>query len=145
METNTATGTTNFVVQKNLDGNTFELDKVNKITKIAWSGKVNVSTASELLKLGGDSVEFDGFTKLLIDRSKLTEFDTEARVWIKDLLKTRAKKLARNVEKLAIINAQSSMGKIFSNMMATAISLILPNMKMKKFDDVEEAEKWLLV
>ncbi len=144
MQSSTAKLTTSFVIHKEINQNTFELDKDNNIAKIAWFGKVDVSTASELLKLGGDSVEYNGFTKLLIDRSKLTEFDTEARVWIKDLLKTRAKRLARQVEKLAIINAQSSMGKIFSNMMATAISLIIPNMKMKKFDDLIEAEKWLL-
>ncbi len=144
METNTATTTTDFVVQKELDGNIFELDKKNKITKISWYGKVDVKIASDLLNRAGDAVEFDGFTKLLVDRRKLDEFDTEARVWIKDLLKTRAKRIARKVDKVALINAKSSMGKIFSNMMATAISLILPNMKMKKFDDYDEAEKWLL-
>ena len=144
MNTNTATISTDFLVHKEIEGNTFELDKLNKIAKISWLGNVNLSIASELLTLAGDHIEFNGYTKLLVDRTKLTEFNTEARVWIKDLLKTRAKKIARKVDKVALINAKSSMGKIFSNMMATAISLILPNMKMKKFDEISDAERWLL-
>ncbi|MEP1097493.1 MAG: STAS/SEC14 domain-containing protein [Cyclobacteriaceae bacterium] len=144
MELNTAQETTSFVVQKEINGNTFSLDKSANITKIAWSGKVSLPIASELLSLAGDSVEFSGFTKLLIDRSKLDEFDTEARLWIKNLLKTRAKKLSKKVEKLAIINAKSAMGAIFSNMMASTISLIIPNMTMKRFENLDEAESWLL-
>ncbi len=144
MNTNIATSTTDFLVHKEIEGNTFEVDKLNQIVKISWFGNVNLSIASELLTLAGDHIEFNGFTKLLVDRTKLSEFDTEARVWIKDLLKTRAKKIAKKVDKVALINAKSSMGKIFGNMMATAISLILPNMKMKKFDEVSEAESWLL-
>lgn len=79
---------TNFVVQTNLNGSTLSFDKSNNISRVAWSGKVDLATASEILKFGGDSVEFGGFTKLLIDRSHLDEFDNEARVWIKGLLKT---------------------------------------------------------
>ncbi|MEP5613111.1 MAG: STAS/SEC14 domain-containing protein [Cyclobacteriaceae bacterium] len=144
MESVTAQLTTNFIVQKEITGNTFSLDKETNISKIAWSGKVNLPIASELLQLAGDSVEFSGFTRLLIDRSQLDEFDTEARLWIKNLLKTRAKKLSRKVEKLAIINAKSAMGSIFSNMMASTISLIIPNMKMKRFENIDDAERWLL-
>ena len=138
-------GSTSFVVQSTINGSTFEIDKVNNISKVAWKGKVDLDTAKNLLTVGGDSVEFDGFTKLLIDRSLLTEFDTEARVWIKNLYKTRAKKLAHKVEKMAIVNANSKMGNIFSNMMTSAISLIVPNLKLKIFDTIDEAEKWLLV
>ncbi|MEQ9405520.1 MAG: STAS/SEC14 domain-containing protein [Cyclobacteriaceae bacterium] len=134
----------NFIVQENIKGSTFELDKINNISKVKWSGNVDLATAAKLLTLGGDSVEHQGFTKLCVDRFELKEFDTAARVWIKEMLKTRAKRLAKKVEKLAIINAESSMGGIFSNMLTSSISLLMPGLTIKKFDDREEAINWLL-
>ena len=107
-------------------------------------GDVNLETAKKLLTLGGDSVEFEGYTLLMIDRFELKEFDTDARIWIKELFKTRAKKLAKNVERMAIINPETSMAGIFSNMLTTAISLVMPGLKVKKFDSREEGLDWLL-
>lgn len=133
-----------FSVVKEANGSTFEIDKINNISRVKWVGNVNLEAAKMLLTLGGDSVEFDGYTKLLIDRYQLKEFDTDARVWIKELFKTRAKKLAKRVEKMAIINPEASMAGIFSNMLTSAISLVMPGLTVKKFDTREEGMKWLL-
>lgn len=133
-----------FSVVKEANGSTFEVDKINNISRVKWVGNVNLEAAKTLLTLGGDSVEFDGYTKLLIDRYQLKEFDTDARVWIKELFKTRAKKLAKRVEKMAIINPEASMAGIFSNMLTSAISLVMPGLTVKKFDIREEGMKWLL-
>lgn len=142
VDSETATRTS-FTLRKEVKGSSFHVDSLNKISKVVWHGHVDKETATTLLTLGGDSVEFEGFTRLLLDRRDLSEFDTEARVWIKDLLKTRAKKLSPKVKKLAIINAHSSLAIIFSNMMASAIGLIIPNLNLKKFDNEEEALEWL--
>lgn len=132
-----------FEICQEINGSTFEIDPIRKITKIKWVGLVDKHTASTLLSKGGDSVEFQGYDKLLVDRYELGEFDTEARVWIKDLLKTRAKRLSKNVEKIAIVNAGSTMGSIFSNMLTSAITLVMPGLKLKKFEHRDEALDWL--
>lgn len=137
-------GKSSFAVVETSFNSTFEVDRIHNISKVRWVGDVNVETAKKLLTLGGDSVEFDGYTRLMVDRFELKEFDTDARIWIKELFKTRAKKLSKKVERMAIINAQSSMGGIFSNMLTSAISLIMPGLTVKKFDSREEGMNWLL-
>jgi hypothetical protein len=129
---------------KELNGSRFELNKEHKISRITWSGSVNLETASSLLTLGANSVENSGFTKLILDRSNLTEFETEARVWIKGLLKTRAKKIVKKVERMAMINAKTAKGTIFSNFIGSAINMVMPDLYMKKFDNEDEALTWLL-
>ncbi|MFK7953810.1 MAG: hypothetical protein AB8B73_13275 [Ekhidna sp.] len=132
-----------FKVYQEINGSTYEIDKQNNISRITWSGKVDLPTAKQLVTLGADSVEFYGYKKLLIDRSNLVEFDTEARLWIKEMLKTRAKKIVRMVDKLAIIKSNSAKGSIFSNLISSAIKIVMPNLKMEKFDNCDDALEWL--
>ncbi|MFY0598489.1 MAG: hypothetical protein JXR03_02380 [Cyclobacteriaceae bacterium] len=135
---------TNFEIVGEINGNTFSTDKTNGISRVTWEGSVNIEAAEKILTLGADSVEFDGFKKILLDRSQLQEFDTEARMWIKNLLKTRAKGLSKLVEKIAIIKATTAKGSIFSNFIASAIGIILPHLEMRKFDTEKEAIGWLM-
>ncbi|MEO9871332.1 SpoIIAA family protein [Ekhidna sp.] len=134
----------NFKMISNMNGSTFEVDKDYGISRITWNGKVDMETARKLVTLGADSVEFHKYKKLLLDRSNLIEFDTQARVWIKGLLKTRAKKIVKMVDKLAIINPETARGTIFSNFIAAAIKIVMPNLVMRKFNSEEEAIDWLL-
>lgn len=132
-----------FETLKEINGSKFEYDKLNGIPRITWQGDVGIEEASVLVTLGADYVEFHGCRKLLLDRSSLLEFDTEARMWIKDLLKTRAKRIVKMVDKLAIIKPHSAKGSIFSNFIASAIGLVFPGLEMMKFDSEEEAVSWL--
>ncbi|MEO9871331.1 hypothetical protein [Ekhidna sp.] len=134
----------NFTVVHSMNGSTFELDKNNGIARIIWRGQVDIQTAKKLVSMGADSVEFNGYKKLLLDRSNLIEFETEARLWIRELLKTRAKKIVRKVNKLAIVKATTAKGSIFSNFIATAIKIVMPNLEMQEFNKEEEAFDWLV-
>ncbi len=133
----------NFLVQKEVEGNTFEVDEIAKTCMITWNGVVSINAAQQLISMGADSVEFSGYQKLILNRSNLLEFDTEARVWIKGMLKTRAKKLARLVDQMAIVEAKTAKGSIFSNLISSAIKIVMPNLQMKKFDNIDEALEWL--
>jgi len=95
-------------------------------------------------KEGADAVEFDDYKRLIINRSNLVEFDTEARIWIKKFLQMRAKRIASKVKKLAVINPTSARGSIFSNMITSAINLIMPSLQMEKFPSEAEASQWLI-
>ncbi len=134
-----------FKAVRKIDGSCFYLDTVNKISCVSWKGVVKEDTARELLTLGADSVEFQGYGKLLLDRRNLIEFDTAARVWIKhDLLKSRARKIVGGVEKLAYVHSKNSRGSVFSNFISAGIRMIFPNLTMKKFDDLKSAVSWLI-
>lgn len=133
-----------FTIVESMNQSSFELDSINGISRVKWVGTVNLETAKRLLTLGGDSVEFDGYKRLMIDRYELKEFDTDARIWIKELFKTRAKKLSKEVDRMAIINPKTSMAGIFSNMLTSAISLVMPGLLVKKFDSREKGISWLL-
>lgn len=134
----------NFKVISEMNGSTFEVDKDYGISRITWNGTVDLPTVRKLVTLGADSVEFHKYKRLLLDRSKLIEFDTQARVWIKGLLKSRAKRIVKMVNKLAIINPKTSRGSIFSNFIASAIKLVMPNLDMRKFNSEEDAIEWLI-
>ena len=130
---------------KKINGSTFYLDPNNKLVCISWSGVVTGETAKTLLSLGADVVEQKGYTHLLLDRRRLIEFDTEARIWIKnDLLKSRARHLAVKVKRLAYLNSADTKGSIFSNFISAGIKMVFPNLTMKKFDSPKEAVRWLL-
>ncbi len=133
-----------FRIIKEVNGSKFMLDEVHGISRINWSGSVNKETVATLLKLGGDSVEFQGYTKLILDRRRLREFDTEARIWMKGFIKGRAKRIVSKVERLAMVNRQSGSGSIFANFIGSAIKMVMPNLSIKKFTDIYDAMDWVM-
>lgn len=133
-----------FRIIEEINGSRFMLDEVNGISRVNWYGVVNQETAATLLKLGGDSVEFQGYKKLILDRRGLREFDTEARIWMKGFIKGRAKRIVSKVEKLAMVNRQSGSGSIFANFIGSAIKMVMPNLQIKKFSSIHNALDWVL-
>ncbi len=120
------------------------INNVNGIVKVVWNGIVNLETAQALLTRGADFIEDGTCDKIILDRQLLEEFTTDARMWIKnDLFKNRAKRLASNVSKMAMIEPQSVMGRIVSKMISSVIPLIFPNLKTKKFSQEADAYQWL--
>jgi hypothetical protein len=45
---------------------------------------------------------------------------------------------------MAQINAPSTKGSIFSNFIASAISMVVPGLQIKKFDDEADSIAWLM-
>ncbi len=125
------------------NGSTFEIDSENKISRVAWNGVIDVKTVEDLVKSGADSVEHGTYNKLLLDRSNLLEFTTEARVWMKGLLKNRATKIVDMVEKVAIVKATTLKGNVFSNFIGAAVRIVMPKLEMREFDSEKEAINWL--
>lgn len=121
------------------------VDLKNKIVKIEWHGTVDLTTAKEILTKGADLIEAGHCNRLLLNREGLAAFSTEARIWIKqDLLRTRAKKLVSKVQKVATVSAATSIGKIVSNFVSTAIKLVFPGLQMSKFEGEGAAMDWLV-
>lgn len=133
-----------FIPQFVSDKSSFEIDSENQIARINLRGKVNKVTASKLFLSASESIEFYGSNKLLIDLSGVVELDTEARIIIKDLLKLKADKLSRNLYSVVILNAQSSRGKIFSDMISLAFTMQMPDCPIQKQDEMIDSIESLL-
>ena len=133
-----------FAPQHNSDKSVFELDNENKISRINWNGAITKKTITKLFLLAADAVEYHGFDKLYIDLSGLVELDTEARINFKEIVKLRSPRILDKVEKIVIIDARSSKGRIFSNMISLVFAMNLPKCPMDKFEKVEDAVEWLL-
>ncbi len=133
-----------FRVIREFKGSKFMLDQENRISRVNWYGAVDQETAEIMLKLGGDSVEFQGYRKLILDRRRLKEFDTEARIWMKNFIKGRAKNIVGGVDKLAMVNRSSGSGSLFANFIGSAIRMVMPNLKIKKFASIYDAIDWAI-
>lgn len=120
------------------------IDQPNGICLLRWKGRIDIETATELLTLGSAAVQLNGYEKLLIDRRDLIEFDCEARIWIDKWIKTKAKAVAKSVDKLAIINSETIFGNFFNNAFNSTIAHAMPHLKMRRFDNGGKAHKWLL-
>lgn len=134
-----------YTILKEVNGSTVSLNKEKDIVRIEWDGVVDIEEAKTILTIGADQIEKGTAKNLLLNRKNLEEFSTAARLWIKeDLLKGRAKKLVKQVHKVAMVNASSTMGSVFANFISTAIKLVYPNLSMSKFQSEDEALEWLL-
>ncbi len=132
-----------FAILKNVNESELLVNEMNGICILRWSGRVDIETASELLTLGAAAVMLKGYKKILVDRRRLLEFDNEARLWIDNWLKTKAKNISKDVEKVAIINSDSPFGNIFNNAFNSTISLVMPHLTLQIFSNHIRAIRWL--
>lgn len=126
------------------NGGELSIDSLRRIVKLKWFSTVKKKDAIKLLSEAADVVEFEGFHKILIDRTELVEFETETRIWLGKFIRMRAKRIAPKVSKLATVNPKSIQGSIFGNLSSSLISLIIPSLDMQRFQTQKEAEHWLL-
>lgn len=130
-------------VLKNMNESLILVDEKEGICILRWNGRVDIETASELLTLGSAAVMLKGYKRMLIDRRRLLEFDNEARLWIDKWIKTKAKSISYGIEKVAIINSDSTFGNIFNNAFNSTIALVMPHLNIKKFSNDVKAMEWL--
>lgn len=132
-----------FTILKNVNETLLLVDKVHSICVLKWRGRVDIETATEILTLAGAAATLNRYTKILIDRSGLIEFDNEARIWIDSWIKTKAKNISHNVDKIAIVNSEAAFGNMFNNVFNAVIALAFPRITTKKFPSSQLALKWL--
>ncbi|MEP1032073.1 hypothetical protein [Ekhidna sp.] len=130
------------ITKKN--GSTFSIDENYGIARIDWNDHVDIHTAKKLIRSAFEAIEFHGCNKLVLDHSFLVEFETEARVWVKELLKHKAESLSNKLVKLASISPISAIGSMYSSFAGEILKDEIPLLKMKRFDDVQAALNWLI-
>lgn len=143
-QTNPAVARVDFKTVKVVHESKLLMDKKNSVCLLKWQGRVDLETASELLILGGAAVTLNGLTKIVVDRRSLIEFDNEARIWIDNWLRKKAKSISVGVEKVAIINSEWTFGNFFNNVFNSTIAQVIPHLTIRKFDTGRKAMSWLL-
>ncbi len=129
------------VCEKN--GSSYSIDRKTGLSRIDWRGHVDIHTAKKLIRIGFETIENGESNKLLIDHSSLVEFETEARVWVKEILKHKAETLNDKLSKLASVSPSMAIGSIFSNFASNILKTEMPHLSLKRFDEVDTALDWL--
>lgn len=132
-----------FSILKNIHGSVLLGDQVRGVCILKWQGRVDQETASELLTLSVAAVKLGGYTKLLIDRRGLIEFDNEARIWINSWIGTQARSMFVGINKIAIINSDTPFGSIFNNAFNSTISTTFPQIELRVLAHGTKALEWL--
>ena len=132
-----------FSILKNIHGSFLLGDQIHSVCILKWQGRVDKETASELLTLSEAAVKLDGYTKLLIDRRGLIEFDNEARIWIDGWIRNRAKTTFFSITKIAIINSDTPFGSIFNNSFNSTLASVFPNVELQILTHGTKALEWL--
>lgn len=132
-----------FSILKKVHDSMLLVDKENSICVLRWKGRIDLETASELLTLGAAATMLNGYKKMLIDRRSLIEFDNEARIWIDNWIKNKARTISLKDGKIAIINSEGVLAHIFNNVFNSTISMVFPHLKLRKFDNATRAIEWL--
>lgn len=125
------------------EGSTFSVDKNFGIAQINWNGKVTIHTAKKLLRLLFEAIDSHGYKKLVLDHSTLVVFETEARVWVKELLKRKAESVKDKLTDLASISPNTAIGSVYSSFAGDILKEEMPHLKMKRFDSAKDAINWL--
>lgn len=120
-----------------------EANEDSKVLRLRWCGRVGIHTTKKIIAAAINTIKLHGYTKLILDQSDLAEFETESRVWIKEFLKTSSHKFSASLSHLASIRPKTISGNIFSNFASEILKEALPNLKLRRFETVEEATKWL--
>ena len=134
---------TGFSVLKNVNDSLLLVDKIYSIFILRWKGRIDVATASETITLAGAAMTLNRYSNILIDRSSLIEFDSEARLWIDNWIKSKAKNTFVDVKKIAIINSVQTFGNIYNNAFNSTIAQVLPHITLNLFGYHNDAIKWL--
>ena len=82
---------------------------------------------------------------IVIDRREVMKQDTECRLWVKDYyFKTHIKPLVPHIKKVAIVESQSIVGRIYGKTIFASLRMIYPHLKIKSFDNLDEAYEWIV-
>ncbi|MEL6558023.1 MAG: hypothetical protein AAFQ94_07555 [Bacteroidota bacterium] len=81
---------------------------------------------------------------IVIDRREVLKQDAECRLWVKNYyFKRHIKPLVPQIKKVAIVESQSIVGRIYGKTIFASLRMIYPHLKIKSFDDLDEAIEWI--
>lgn len=119
-------------------------DYDKKIVLGQMAGDVLFEDYKEMLIGGAKMAEEGKINNIVIDRRNILKQDAECRLWVKNYyIKKHVKPLVPKIKKVAIVESNSIVGKIYGKTIFTTLGLIYPNLTIKSFAEVKQALSWV--
>ncbi len=120
------------------------VDLDEKVVLGQMNGDILFEDYKDML-LGGAKLASNGkINNIIIDRRNILKQDAECRLWVKNYyLKEHLKPLVPKIQKVAIVESKSIVGKIYGKTIFASLNLIYPNLKMKSFSELDKALEWI--
>lgn len=122
----------------------FQFDEENSTFQFGWKGTVSLSSMQQLMRLAIEIAQELPSVHWLVDRRSLEGYAPECRIWIKnDFVQNEGNEMIKKIDKIAVLESESPMATLSSNVLADAIKNVNPSIESKAFDYVQPASNWL--
>ncbi|MEO9967500.1 MAG: hypothetical protein ABJF11_17015 [Reichenbachiella sp.] len=122
----------------------FQFDEENTTFQFGWKGTVGLASMQKVMRMAvGIALELE-HVHWLVDRRALEGYSPECRIWIKnDFVQSEGKEMLVKIDKIAVLESESPMATLSSNVLAETIKKVNPSIESKTFDYVQPASNWL--
>lgn len=122
----------------------FQFDEENTTFQFGWKGTVGLKSMQKVMRMATEIAKEHDNVHWLVDRRALEGYDGECRIWIKsDFVSKEGKEMIMKIDKIAVLESESPMATIASNVLAEAIKKVNPSIESKAFDYAQPASNWL--
>ena len=122
----------------------FQFDEDNTTFQFGWKGTVGLDSMQKIMRMASEIAKEHTNVHWLVDRRALEGYDGECRIWIKnDFVNKEGTEMLKKIDKIAVLESESPMATISSNVLAEAIKKINPSIESKVFDYTQPASNWL--
>ncbi|MEP2024479.1 MAG: hypothetical protein ABJH98_13815 [Reichenbachiella sp.] len=122
----------------------FQFDEDNTTFQFGWKGTVGLASMQKIMRMAIAIAKEHENVHWLVDRRSLEGYDGECRIWIKnDFVNKEGKDMILKIDKIAVLESESPMATIASNVLAEAIKKVNPSIESQKFDYTQPASNWL--
>lgn len=122
----------------------FQFDEDNTTFQFGWKGTVGLPSMQKIMRMASEIAESFKTVHWLVDRRALEGYDAECRIWIKnDFVNKEGTEMLKKIDKIAVLESESPMATISSNVLAEAIKKVNPSIESKVFDYAQPASNWL--
>jgi len=122
----------------------FQFDKGNVTFQFSWRGTVGLTSMQKIMRMATEIAKEYQNVHWLVDRRSLEGYSAECRIWIKnDFITKEGKDMLVKVDKIAVLESESPIATLSSNILAEAIKKANPSIESKFFDYTQPASNWL--
>ncbi|UXX77778.1 hypothetical protein N7E81_10390 [Reichenbachiella carrageenanivorans] len=122
----------------------FQFDEEHTTFQFGWKGIVELTSMQQVMRMATEIAKEHENVHWLVDRRTLEGYTPECRIWIKnDFVTKEGKEMIMKIDKIAVLESESVMAAISSNILAEAIKKVNPSIESETFDFALPASNWL--
>lgn len=122
----------------------FQFDEENSTFQFGWNGTVSLASMQKVMMAATELATEMESVHWLVDRRSLEGYTPECRIWIKnDFSQNDGQQMIKKIDKIAVLESESPMATLSSNVLAESIKKVNPNIESRAFDYAQPASNWL--